>query len=131
MAKLTQQFKGLKNNSSQNTQNNMGIEQNYSLNLEDLYKIIDAKISHSNIESYTTKLAHGDIAKLVQKIGEEGVEVTIAGLIHDKDNSDKSRNDLINEVCDLFYHSLVLLARNKINLNEIYSELYNRNNKNK
>jgi phosphoribosyl-ATP pyrophosphohydrolase len=39
------------------------------------------------------------------------------------------RQNLINEVCDLYYHSLVLLAKNQINLSEIFEEFNNRNNR--
>jgi len=99
-----------------------------TLNFDELYKIIAEKVLLSPSQSYSARLAQGDIAKLVQKIGEEGVEVTIAGLLHEQYNSSKSRQDLINEVCDLFYHSLVLLVRHQISLEEIYQELYNRNN---
>jgi phosphoribosyl-ATP pyrophosphohydrolase len=48
--------------------------------------------------------------------------------LHDKNNSEKSRQNLINEVCDLFYHSLVLLAKNQINLSEVFEEFNKRNN---
>ena len=98
------------------------------INFEELYSIISAKIASHDEKSYTNKLAKGDVARLVQKIGEEGVEVTIAGILHDKNNSEQSRQNLINEVCDLFYHSLVLLAKNEINLSEVFEEFNKRNN---
>ena len=101
---------------------------NSQINFEELYSIISAKIASQDEKSYTNKLAKGEITRLVQKIGEEGVEVTIAGLVHDKNNSQESRQNLINEVCDLYYHSLVLLAKNKINLSEIFEEFKKRNN---
>ncbi len=97
------------------------------INFEDLFQIIHNKIISDEEKSYTKKLVKGDITRLLQKIGEEGVEVTIASIIYDKDNSTKARQDLINEVCDLFYHNLVLLARNDIKLKEIFTELHNRN----
>lgn len=102
---------------------------NSQINFEELYSIISTKIASQDENSYTKKLAKGDIYRLVQKIGEEGVEVTIAGLLHDKNNSTESRQNLVNEVCDLFYHSLVLLAKNQINLSEIFAEFNNRNNR--
>ena len=102
---------------------------NSQINFEKLYSIISTKIASQDEKSYTNKLAKGEIARLVQKIGEEGVEVTIAGLLHDKNNSQESRQNLINEVCDLYYHSLVLLAKNHINLSEIFEEFNKRNNR--
>lgn len=102
---------------------------NSQINFEELYSIIHKKIVSQDEKSYTNKLVRGDISRLVQKIGEEGVEVTIAGLLHDKNNSEQSRQNLINEVCDLYYHSLVLLAKNNINLSEIFEEFNKRNNR--
>ena len=102
---------------------------NSQINFEELYSIISEKIASQDEKSYTNKLVKGDVARLVQKIGEEGVEVTIAGLLHDKNNSTQSRQNLINEVCDLYYHSLVLLAKNQINLSEIFEEFNKRNNR--
>ena len=78
---------------------------NSQINFEELYSIISTKIASQDEKSYTNKLVKGDISRLVQKIGEEGVEVTIAGLLHDKNNCPKNYNRLtrwvrLNLDCD-------------------------------
>lgn len=49
--------------------------------------------------------------------------------MHEKEQNQQTRNDLIGEVGDLFYHSLVLLASQGVELEEIEAELYKRNSK--
>lgn len=57
--------------------------------------------------------------KIIQKFGEEAVEVVIAAKNND-------RNEIINEVSDLFYHLLVLLASKNISLEDIVENLETR-----
>ncbi|MDP7591543.1 MAG: phosphoribosyl-ATP diphosphatase, partial [Litorilituus sp.] len=49
----------------------------------------------------------------------EGVEVALAAVAETKD-------DLLGECADLFYHSLVLLADQKIELSEVMTVLQKR-----
>jgi phosphoribosyl-ATP pyrophosphohydrolase/phosphoribosyl-AMP cyclohydrolase len=52
--------------------------------------------------SYTTRLFNGGIRRIAQKVGEEGVETALAGVVQDDDA-------LLGEAADLAYHLLVLL----------------------
>ncbi len=52
--------------------------------------------------SYTARLFDKGVAKIAQKVGEEGVETALAGRAGDLD-------ELHNEAADLIYHLLVLL----------------------
>jgi phosphoribosyl-ATP pyrophosphohydrolase len=97
------------------------------LSLEELFALIKKKISAKEKNSYSYELAKGGVEKITRKIGEEALEVVIAAFIHDKKKSKKTREELVGEVCDLFYHSLVLLAERGIELDEILSELSKRN----
>jgi phosphoribosyl-ATP pyrophosphohydrolase len=99
-----------------------------TLNIEQLFAIIQQKAQMPSANSYTYQLFSQDISRLVQKIGEEGVEVTIAGLLANHNPNAETKQNLINEACDLLYHLLILLARNNISLQQIYNELYQRNN---
>lgn len=71
--------------------------------LVELQDLIDTRKKEMPEGHYTTKLFKSGINRVAQKVGEEAVEVVIEA----KDNND----DLfINEVADLFYHTLVLLT---------------------
>jgi phosphoribosyl-ATP pyrophosphohydrolase/phosphoribosyl-AMP cyclohydrolase len=59
---------------------------------------------------------------MAQKVGEEGVEVALAAVAETKE-------DLLGECADLFYHTLVLLADQNIELNEVMAVLQERHNK--
>ena len=52
--------------------------------------------------SYTTQLLAGDIARIAQKVGEEGVETALAAVTRDE-------TALAGEAADLVFHLLVLL----------------------
>jgi phosphoribosyl-ATP pyrophosphohydrolase len=105
--------------------NNMTKDQ---ITLEDLFTTIKTKISQKEEGSYSYELAKKGVEKITRKVGEEALEVVIAAFVNEKNKSIKSREDLIGEVCDLFYHNLVLLASQEIEFSEILSELTRRNN---
>jgi len=97
------------------------------LNFLQLFELIQHKLAQPNHNSYTHKLANNP-QLLVQKIGEEGVETTIAGLLSALQPNQQNSQNLINESCDLIYHLFVLLASQNISLEQLYNELYQRNN---
>ncbi len=66
--------------------------------------------------SYTTHLFSAGTEKIRKKIGEEAVELILAG----------SRAELTSETADLIYHILVLLEEEGISLDEIAGELKRR-----
>jgi phosphoribosyl-ATP pyrophosphohydrolase len=101
------------------------------LTLEDLFATIQDKIARKEKNSYSYELAQKGVEKITRKIGEEAIEVVIAAFINDRKSSKKTRDELIGEVCDLFYHSLVLLAAQDIEYSEILKELNKRNSKKK
>ena len=51
---------------------------------------------------YTTTLFDGEIRRIAQKVGEEGVETALAGVVQDDDA-------LLGESADLLFHLTVLL----------------------
>ena len=101
------------------------------LSLEELSKSLEKKIKTKEKGSYTAELAKGGVEKITRKIGEEAIEVVIAAFLNEQKKTKKTHQDLVGEVCDLFYHTLVLLAAQKIEFNEILSELNKRNQKKK
>lgn len=71
--------------------------------LERLAALLERRKGADANSSYVASLYHEGRAKIAQKVGEEGVEVALAAVGDDRDA-------LINEMADLWFHSLVLLA---------------------
>jgi phosphoribosyl-ATP pyrophosphohydrolase/phosphoribosyl-AMP cyclohydrolase len=69
--------------------------------------------------SYTNYLLEKGKEKILKKIGEEASEVIIASMANDKE-------ELIYELSDLVYHSLVLMASEGVTKDDIFKELENR-----
>lgn len=91
-------------------------------NLKDLYNVIlDRKVN--KVEgSYTNYLFEKGIDKILKKVGEECTEVVISCKEDDK-------TEQVNEICDLVYHMLVLMAEKNITLDDVSDELANRSMK--
>lgn len=90
--------------------------------LSQLEQVIANKKDDDPKESYTAHLFSRGTTKMAQKVGEEGVEVALAAVAETKE-------DLLGECADLFYHTLVLLADQKICLSEVMTVLQQRHNK--
>ena len=90
--------------------------------LSQLERVIESKKGDDPKESYTAHLFSRGTTKMAQKVGEEGVEVALAAVAETKE-------DLLGECADLFYHTLVLLADQKIELSEVMSVLQERHKK--
>ncbi len=84
-----------------------------------LYDIIEDRKKNLVAKSYTASLFKEGLPKIVQKVGEEGTEVVVAGLAQDDQR-------LIEEVADLTYHTLVLLSARGIQPGQILTELEKR-----
>ena len=102
---------------------------NKQISLQELLDLISKRIAQKDQNSYSFKLVKDGVDKVARKIGEEAVEVIIAAFANQNKKSKKTREELIGEICDLFYHSLVLMASQKIELSEILDELSKRNKK--
>ena len=90
--------------------------------LSELENVIDSRRNDDQKERYTAHLFSRGTTKMAQKVGEEGVEVALAAVAETKE-------DLLGECADLFYHTLVLLADQKIELSEVMAVLQQRHNK--
>ena len=94
-------------------------QQNFLSHLE---RFVDKRANDPIEESYTAKLLSRGTNKVAQKVGEEGVEVVIAALAETKE-------DFLGECADLFYHTLVLLKDQNVELSEVMEVLQKRHNK--
>ena len=84
----------------------------------ELYAVIVDRKTNPKPGSYTVKLLK-NIDEALKKVGEESVEVILAG----KGQSDQR---LIEEAADLLYHLFVLLAARDIPLEAVRKELRQR-----
>jgi phosphoribosyl-ATP pyrophosphohydrolase/phosphoribosyl-AMP cyclohydrolase len=84
--------------------------------LSELYNTILDRQKNPSENSYTCKLFAGGDNKILKKIGEEAAEVVMAC-------KDDDRKDIVNEVADLFYHTLVALAHHNVSLRDVYRVL--------
>ena len=84
--------------------------------LNELFEIIEDRKSNPTEKSYTARLIAEGEDKILQKVGEEAVEVILAA----KGQGDQR---LIEEAADLFYHTLVLLAAKNLTLADVETDL--------
>lgn len=84
-----------------------------------LEKLIRQRKAELPEGSYTTSLFKKGENRIIQKVGEEAIETVIAAKNNDKE-------ELVNEVSDLFYHLLVLFAEKDISLKDIIENLESR-----
>lgn len=84
-----------------------------------LYELIKGRKINMTEGSYTTYLFNSGIDKILKKIGEESSEVIIGA-------KNGSKEEIIYELSDLLYHSLVLMVEKNITLNDIKDELSKR-----
>lgn len=84
-----------------------------------LFEIIESRRQNPSDKSYTASLFAEGLPKIAQKVGEEGTEVVVAALAQDDQR-------LIEEVADLTYHTLVLLAARGLKIQDVLAELEQR-----
>jgi phosphoribosyl-ATP pyrophosphohydrolase/phosphoribosyl-AMP cyclohydrolase len=87
--------------------------------LDLLFAVIRDRRKTMPENSYTAYLFRKGIDRIAQKVGEEAVEVVIAG-------KNRNHDEIINESADLVYHLLVLLAECDVSLDEIRTKLAGR-----
>ena len=87
--------------------------------LKDLAAVIEARKGAPAAESYVASLYAGGTDAILKKVGEEAVEVVIAGKGDDHDA-------LVHEVADLWFHCLVLLAARGLHPEAVTGELVRR-----
>jgi phosphoribosyl-ATP pyrophosphohydrolase len=92
------------------------------MKIDELFAVICDRRDHPSEKSYTNRLMNAGEDEILKKIGEESVEVILAA---------KGQGDarLIEELADLTYHSLVLLAYKGLSPEDIAAELERRHRK--
>ncbi|WP_457554791.1 phosphoribosyl-ATP diphosphatase [Candidatus Pyrohabitans sp.] len=87
--------------------------------LQEVFEIIRQRKESMPRGSYVASLFEKGEDKILEKIGEEAVEVILA-------SKSGGREELIYESADLVFHLMVLLAAKGVELEEVYEELRRR-----
>ena len=87
--------------------------------INELYQTILERKNHPTEGSYTASLFAKGMPRMAQKVGEEGTEVVVAAL-----SQDNAR--LIEEIADLTYHVLVVMAARGLTPEDVAKELEKR-----
>lgn len=93
---------------------------NNSQLLEQLCAVIAARKQANPSDSYVASLHAKGLNKILEKIGEEATETILAA--RDSQQSGDCK-ELIGEVADLWFHSLVMLAYFELDADAILAEL--------
>lgn len=86
---------------------------------ERIYDTILERKAAPQPESYVSTLLEGGVDRILKKVAEEAGEVILAA------KNDK-REEIVYEVADLFFHTLLVLGYHDITLGEVYQELARR-----
>ncbi len=81
-----------------------------------LYETVTDRKANPSSDSYVSKLMQGGVDRILKKVVEEAGEVVLAG-------KNSNREEIIFEMADLWFHSLIMLGHFSIPPEEIYQEL--------
>ena len=87
--------------------------------LAQLDQVVADRIKSGDKSSYTVRLVREGVARVAQKVGEEGVETALAAL-------QKNSKEFTGEAADLLYHLIVLLRAKKLSLTDAIAVLEKR-----
>lgn len=87
--------------------------------LLELEQVIAQRIADSPEGSYTARLYAEGVRRIAQKVGEEGLEVALAG-------AGEADDVLLGECADLLYHLLLLLRSRSLRFEAVIEELRRR-----
>ncbi len=80
--------------------------------IKGLYEVVQDRKANPQEGSYTCYLFDKGIDKILKKCGEECTEMVIAA-------KNKDNEELSNEICDLIYHMLVMMAERGVTVEEV------------
>ncbi len=81
-----------------------------------LFNTIKDRKGASSEKSYTASLYEKGLPKIAEKIYEEASELIVAA-------KKEGRENIVHELCDLWYHTLVLLGYKGVELEDVFKEL--------
>ena len=83
------------------------------------YETILARKQANEEGSYTCYLFEQGLDKILKKVGEESTEMVIAAKNGDKDET-------VGEICDLIYHTLVMMVNENITIEDVEAVMQKR-----
>ncbi len=86
------------------------------------YETILARREAKEEGSYTCYLFEQGLDKILKKVGEESTEMVIAAKNGNKDET-------VGEICDLIYHTLVMMVNENISIEDVEAVLQKRSEK--
>lgn len=92
------------------------------MTIDELYAVICDRRDHPTEKSYTASLFAAGQDEIIKKVGEEAIEVVLAA-------KGQGSRRLTEEIADLAYHTLVLLAFAGLSPQNIRDELARRHKK--
>jgi len=87
--------------------------------LQQLAKVLDQRKQADPDSSYVAGLYHKGLDSILKKVGEEATETVIAAKGGDAD-------ELVYEIADLWFHTLVLLVHQGVDPDRVLNELERR-----
>lgn len=87
--------------------------------LTQLCDILEQRKQARPDESYSASLFAAGRDKILKKVGEEATEVVIA-------SKSGENEDIVHEIADLWFHTLVLLKHHNLTAADVYAELESR-----
>ncbi len=87
--------------------------------LHELYRVLQDRRDHPRPDSYTARLLQAGLDRVLQKVGEEAIEVLLAA-------KGQGPQRVVEESADLLYHLLVLLVAQDIPWTAVLDELTRR-----
>ena len=87
--------------------------------LKKLTEILEARKKDDPSKSYTASLYRDGLEAILKKVNEEAFETIIAARQGDN-------KELVHEVADLWFHTLVLMAHKNLSAEDILNELSRR-----
>jgi phosphoribosyl-ATP pyrophosphohydrolase len=92
--------------------------------INDLTQVLVERKSDDPETSYVASLYRAGTNKILEKVGEEATEVVIAA--KDAETGVDTKEALVKEVADLWFHSMVLLTHLDLTPQEVLDELASR-----
>lgn len=90
--------------------------------LKQLFEIIESRKAAMPEGSYTAQLLAAGEPEILSKIAEESAELVLAA-------EQEGDRRVVEELADLFYHTLVLLAARGLSLKDVEAELHRRHSR--
>lgn len=87
--------------------------------LDAVYQVVQERKNNPTEKSYVASLYAKGLDKILGKVGEEATEVAVAG-------KGGQVEEVVSEVADLWFHTLVLLSYYDLPPEKIYAELERR-----